>query len=126
MTMLQFKKKVKMSFAEAVKKAFEGCVGEEKGLSPRELFLRVYGVDVDSIGIFEKKYYWDVILKMLHKYRKEGTMFVINKGKVLFVLKTQEESDAFRKRIDGTIKALRITQDKADEWVKGKKWGKFE
>jgi hypothetical protein len=54
--------------------------------------------------------------------RRDGSLFVINRGRFLFVLKTQEESNAYKTKIDSDIQNLIQCKRNADEWVRLSKW----
>lgn len=107
-------------------KAFKGHVGESKAITPYDLFIKVFNVNPDMVDIYKRTYWWNVVMRILHDMRKDGSMFVINKRKYLFVLKSKDESDGFRRRLDATIRAIENTQDRADDWVKSRKWKSFE
>ena len=123
---MEEKQEIEEQLDERIKNAFTGFVGEENTITPAELFKSVYNTDPNNIEFYKRVYFWNLILKKLHDFRKNKTLFVINKSTRLFVLKTQKESFDFRKRLDSTIVALGRTQDNADSWVKSKKWKKFE
>ena len=120
------KEEVEEQLDSRIKNAFKGHVGEDNALTPLELFKKVYNIDPNDVEFYKRVYFWNLLLKKLHDFRKNKTLFVINKATHLFVLKTQKESFDFRKRLDSTIVALGRTQDNADSWVKSKKWEKYD
>jgi hypothetical protein len=103
-----------------------GHVREENKITPYELFLQVYKRDPTALNIFERQFYWNLITKALHYLRRKGSLFVINKGSYLFVLKTYKESNNFKNRLSATIQALEQTKLNADKWVKEEKYKEFE
>lgn len=111
---------------DRIKEAFKGHVGEELAITPYDLFIKIFHKHPEEVDIYKRVFLWNLLMRFLHKMRREKKLFVINKVNHLFVLKTQEESDKFRNRLDRTIEALGRTQDNADEWVQQKKWKVFE
>ena len=112
-TILEIKKKLR--------EIFKNHIGDENSISPVVLFERVYGVNPLFLDIFKKNYWWNVIKLVIRQLRKDD-LFIINKGSKLFVLKTQEECDMFKKRIDMDILRLENTKRLASEWVRKEKW----
>jgi hypothetical protein len=107
---------------ERLKKIFRNHIGEENSITPVELFKQVYGMDSSYLDIFKKNYWWNILKKVLSSLKRDDTLFVINKGTKLFVLKTQEESNMFKEKIDRDVIRMKEMKIKADEWVKKKRW----
>lgn len=97
-------------------------IGKSNAITPKELFIKVFGRNPDDLHVFEKNFYWNLILILLHELRKENRCFVINRVKHLFVLETQEECNDFIKRMDSVIKAIEFTQDRGIKWVNEKRF----
>lgn len=106
-------------------KVFRYHIGEENAITPVNLFIKVYGVNPNEIDVFRRNYMWNVVKTILKQLRNDDTMFVINKGTKLFVLKTEPEKVAFKKRMDRNIEQLKSLKVKADEWVDKKKYSRL-
>jgi hypothetical protein len=104
---------------------FRTHVGENNSITPVDLFEKVYGINPDSLDIFKKTYWWNVLKNVLRQMRSEDTLFVINKGTKLFVLQTEEEAETFKDRVDRDIERMKNIKIKADEWVAERKWKKL-
>jgi hypothetical protein len=104
---------------------FQNHIGEENSINPNTLFKYVYGFEPTTLDIYKRTYWWNVLKRCLSGLRKDNTLFVINNGFKLFVLKTQEESNKFKDRLDKDIKNLYNIKYKADDWVRKKKWKKI-
>jgi len=118
-------KRAVSSIENKLMEAMRHHIGKEEAITPFKLFEQVYGFSPKNLDMFTRAYWWNVLKAVLRKMRREGTLFVINRGQILFVLKTQEEADAYKKRIDADIKSLKQTKKNADSWVKNKKWAKL-
>lgn len=115
-------------FADALKdllKIFKNHIGEENFISPVELFTKIYGTDPSRFDIFRRNYMWNAIKGILRQLRNDEVLFVINKGTKLFVLKSVQEKEDFKKKMDRNIEQLKSLKVKADSWVNNKKWKKI-
>lgn len=101
---------------------FKNHIGRENAISPYELFYEVFGVKADTLDLYTRNYWYLVLKRVITTLRREGDIFIINNGYHLFVLRSEEELDKFKKRTDRHIKALEEVKTKAEEWIDGKKW----
>jgi len=108
-----------------LKSIFKTHIGQENSITPVELFERVYGINPTMIDIFKRNYWWGILKNVLRQLRREEELFVINKGTKLFVLKTKEESQMFKKKVDSDIKRMEEIKVKADKWVRNRKWSRL-
>lgn len=101
---------------------FRNHIGKENAITPYELFYSVYGINPQLISIFEREFFWNVIKRISRELRKSETCFIVNKGNKLFVLKSEEELESYKKSIDRHVEDLKNVKIKAIRWVKNKKW----
>lgn len=101
---------------------FKEHIGIENGITPVELFEKVYEVQAHSIDTFRRAYWWNIIKDCIRAMRKEGNTFIINKGSTLFVLKTKAEAQGYKNILNNKIREMRRSKKRADEWVKKEKW----
>lgn len=106
-------------------KIFRSHIGKENSITPYQLFIEIFSRSPYEMDVFMRNYWWNIIKTILSNMRTEGTLFVVNQGRRLFVLQTIEESTAYKKGIDRHIEALNKTKIRADEWVNGQKWKEF-
>jgi hypothetical protein len=97
-------------------------IGRENSINPVQLFEQIYGVSPFKLDTFTRSYWWNIIKSVMRAMRRDGSLFVINRGRFLFVLKTQEESNAYKTKIDSDIQNLIQCKRNADEWVRLSKW----
>jgi len=122
----EIEKILKDKLTKKIIEALRHHVGDEKSITKYEIFVKVFDESPENFDLYKRLFFWNEILKRLHVLRKHMKMFVINKGKLMFILKTKSEAEYFKKRIDNTIKALKTVKDKADEWVDKEGWKEFE
>jgi hypothetical protein len=101
---------------------FRNHIGKENYITPYDLFCGIFGIEPDSINRFQREYWWNVVKQILRQMRSQGKLFVINKGQYLFILKTEEEKQEFKEKIDRSIESLKNVKLIADDWVKNSKW----
>ena len=105
-----------------LKNIFKMHIGEEESISPVELFEEVLRVNPNYFDIYKREFWWNVIKNVMRTLRSDGEVFIINKRSKLFVLKSQKESNEYKKVIDRDISNMGKAKVKADNWVKEEKW----
>lgn len=102
-------------------KEFSKHIGEEEGISIDEI-LRKYFEDYEEWSVWKRYTYFDLIHKCISLLRRKGDLFIINRKRKHFVLKTQKEADYYKNILKRDIIAMDKSMVKADEWVRTKKW----
>lgn len=97
-------------------------IGKENPIKPVALFEKVYGFSPFMLDTYRRAYWWNIIKTIIRKMRREGTCFIINKGQFLFVLKTQDECNEFKKQVDRHITQLKKSKMTATKWVREQRW----
>lgn len=105
-----------------LKKIFKNHIGKENFITPYDLFKQVFDTDPHYMDVFKRGYWWNIIKASIRVLRNQGDAFIINNGKQLYVLKTEEELKIYKKRVDNDIKHLKTSKKIATEWVMKKKW----
>lgn len=101
---------------------FKYHIGNENPITPYELFVHIFRMSPYEMDVFKRNYWWNVLKTVMRKMRTQGTLFIINKGAKLYVLKTYEEANEFKDKTDRNIKALNNLKSVADQWVREEKW----
>lgn len=101
---------------------FRNHIGFENATYPVEIFENVIGVDPDSLSIYKKEYWWNIIKKIMSRLRYSEDLFVIHRGQKWFVLKSENEANDYRTMMTRTARALINSTKKADKWVRNKSW----
>ena len=104
---------------------FRKHIGLENAINPTEVFMHLYKVNPLNLDIFKRMFWWDIAKRVMRDLRSENELFIINKRTKLFVLKSQEEADAYKNILDKDIKAMKEMKIKADIWVRNKKYLKL-
>lgn len=104
---------------------FRDHIGYDDGIFPVELFEEVFDINPQKINIYKREYWWNFLKRVMQGLRSDGTLFIINDRVRLYILKTEEEGKKYKKRLGNTIKELRKSQGKADDWIRRKKWRYF-
>jgi hypothetical protein len=105
-----------------IKEMFRYHIGKENAITPYELFYSIFGINPQMVSIFEREYFWNIIKNIMRELRKTETVFIINTGQKLFVLKSNEELQGYKKKIDRHIEDLKVVKKKAIDWVEKEKW----
>lgn len=107
---------------EKIKKLFQHHIGQANHVTPYVVFETILGVKPDFIDIWKRMYWWTIIKRVMSQMRSDGSLFIINKKRYLFVLQTEGEAKEFKEGIDRDIKNLKLTKKRADAWVHEEKW----
>lgn len=97
-------------------------IGEENFITPVELFKCVYAKDPMKVEYYKRYFLWNVIKKTITNMRKEDEIYIINKSRYLFVLKSEKEYDNHHKFLERNIKGIKQSQRRARDWVLNEKW----
>ena len=101
---------------------FKSHIGEEDAISPYDLFEKIFEVSPDKVDVYKREFWWTNLKKIMKEMRKnEEIFFIFNKTKI-YVLEKQEEAEKFKTKLNQDIIALNNLKDKADNWVRNKKW----
>jgi hypothetical protein len=111
---------------KAVLKIFRKHIGRENSITPFELFYEVFGISPQLLDIWKRGYWWNVLKRIIIEMRREGDIFIINRGYFLFVLKTKEENRQFQDGVNRHIAYLEDMKETANNWVKNEKWRGLE
>ena len=105
-----------------LKDIFRHHIGKEEFITPVNLFTEVFGVNPENLDIYKTTYWWSVLKKVLRGLRSDRTLFVINNGRKLYVLHSQDEANMYKRKIDKDIIAMGKSKVFADEWVRNRLW----
>ena len=114
-------KKIK-EIKEKLLKIFKNHIGKENAINPVELFEQIYNVNPFIIDIYKREYWYNILKAVIRQLKKENSCFVIITQYQLYVLHTEEELLAYRKKSDNHIKNIEDDKTRATEWIKNKKW----
>lgn len=102
---------------------FKFHIGESNAIFSSDLFENIYLEDVSKVDYFKARYLFQLINLMLSKMRMDSSLFVINKhGYKYFVVKTLEEANEFKSRMNRIAKSYIYSGDKCVVYVKKQKW----
>ncbi|KKN69349.1 hypothetical protein LCGC14_0442090 [marine sediment metagenome] len=104
-----------------LKEIFSEHVGRSNPISSENLFLKVIGENPDDLDFYDRAYKWNAIKRILSVLRKSGELFVIMGTSHHYVLNDEDELDAYKNRVDATIKGLHAMKQKAEVWIKSEK-----
>lgn len=108
---------VKDGIVADLKKIFKNHIGIKNAITSEELFFRVTRTHANDVDYYEREYKWNLIKRILGKLRKEGELFVIMGASYHYVLNSEDELDAYKSKIDSTVKGLNAMKKKAEAWV---------
>jgi hypothetical protein len=108
--------------SDRLKIVFRSHIGKENSITPMELFTKIYGVNPMELDVFKRNYWWNVLKAVLKNMKRNNMIFVINKGRKLFVLHSYEEAREYEQKVDRDIKSLKENKKKAYEWVRHESW----
>lgn len=113
----------KEELKQRIRTHFRNHIGKEEATNPVEIFASVYFSDPYDFPIYERKYWWNHLQKLMRHMKKElNPVFIVHESSKYYVLKTEEEKDKFKNKLSKTIQNLENTKEQADDWVKKKKW----
>jgi len=101
---------------------FKSHIGEENATNPYSIFSEVMGCKPESLSVYERCYWWDVIQRIIRMLRHENKVFVIVRGSDYFVLKSKEECEYYKRVCRMAIKGMQKSMTRAEEWVRERKW----
>jgi hypothetical protein len=107
---------------QKIKEIFKNHIGKENAISPYTLFSEVFEINPLTLDIYMRNYWYNVLKRVMIEMRKQKEIFIINNGYSLFVLKTKEEKDSFKKKVNRHIFYLNEIKKNATEWVNQEKW----
>ena len=113
-------------FIDKLKEIFAEHVGRSNPISSENLFLKITGENPDDLDFYDRAYKWNSIKRLLAGLRKSGELFVIMGTSHHYVLNDEDELDAYKDRVDATIKGLRNMKEKAGVWIKSEKLKKLK
>jgi len=121
--------KEKWSFEQLQQKVVEVMtdhIGEDNPIESADFFEKVYGHHPDDFDIYERKFYWDAILKANSRLRLDNKLFIITRYLKSFVLQSYEELEAYHKNLDSRKRALEKLRKNSEIWVNKKSWRKLK
>jgi hypothetical protein len=107
---------------EKLLKIFKNHIGKENAINPVELFEQIYNVNPFIIDIYKREYWYNILKAVIRQLKKENSCFVVITQHQLYVLHTEEELLAYRKKSDNHIKNIEDDKIRATEWIENKKW----
>lgn len=125
MKQIDFKRINQVEIEQKLMKHFAFHIGEDDASPLEEIFLKVTGVNPYQVDSFKRFYWYEIIIKIIRKLRREDKAFIIRKNGKFFVLKEQKEADGYRKQCDIAIERMEKAENRADEWVEKEKWKKL-
>lgn len=106
---------------EKLKEIFSEHVGMGSPISSENLFQKIIGENPEDLDFYDRAYKWNAIKRILASLRKSGELFVIMGTSHHYVLNDEDELDAYKNRVDATIKGLHAMKQKAEVWIKSEK-----
>ena len=103
-------------------KVFKHHIGKGNSITAYDLFTKIFGVAPEHVDVFKREYLWRVLKQILTNLRSNELLFVVNNNHDYYVLQSENELIMFKDKMDRVIDALHKTKNKADSWVKNKKW----
>ena len=100
-------------------------IGKENAGTPYELFTHVYKKSPKQFDQYKALYNWTVLKKIASLLRTQNRCFIILRSQQVYVLKTEEELQSYKKFADARIDAWKVSKRNANEWVKTQKWRRF-
>lgn len=112
----------KQEVINQVIRIFKKKIGETNIVNNADLFEMVYGVTPDTVEIYKRVYYWELIVKIVKMLRRKDKIFIIIKKQGMFTLQTQEEADFYKAVCEVAKKRMDSAELRADKWVAEEKW----
>jgi len=109
-----------------LKEIFANHIGINNPISSENLFIKITGINPSTQDYYERAYKWNAIKRILGILRKNGELFVIMGTSHHYVLSDKEELNAYKNKVDATIKGLHNIKKKADKWVKSDELKKLQ
>lgn len=106
---------------DKLKEIFAEHVGMGSPISSENLFQKIIGENPEDLDFYDRAYKWNAIKRILAVLRKNGELFVIMGVSHHYVLNDEDELDAYKNRVDATIKGLHSMKEKASVWIKSEK-----
>jgi hypothetical protein len=110
---------------EKLIKIFRSHIGKENAINPVELFEQVYNVNPFIIDIYKREYWYNILKAVIRQLKKENSCFVVITQQKLYVLHTEEELLAYKKKSDNHIKNIEDDKTRAEKWIKDKGYRDF-
>lgn len=128
MKQVQVQKQVqkKKSGIKVLLEIFKEHIGEENGISIRNLFKEYYGILPENISEFEVWYKFICLQRMLNYLRRKTYAFVVSKGDKYFVVTSHEEASEYVMRLNNTIKKIEYMLKRCDEAIDKEFYKKLE
>jgi hypothetical protein len=98
-------------------------IGEENAIKIFELFEKFYNVPFEVFDVYKARYLWDIIKKLLKDMRRTNELYTIVKtDSSVYVLKTVEELNEHKTKIERHKNNLERNKQNAIIWVNSQKW----
>jgi len=110
---------------EKLLKIFRNHIGKENAINPVELFEQIYNVNPFILDIYRREYWYNILKSVIRQLKKENSCFVVITQQKLYVLRTEEELLAYKKKSDNHIKNIEDDKTRANLWIKNKGWEKL-
>jgi len=105
-----------------IKMIFKSHIGENNAIMIDDLFERIFGDNYHDVEIYKRNYWLQVILVIIRQLRSKDECFIIKKRNSLFVLKTADELDYYKRICNRDIESLENAKRRAYDWVNKEKW----
>ncbi len=100
-------------------------IGIENAILLYDLFIKIYGIESDSIEVYKRIFWYEIIKKCMKRLRRDMKAYFILGRNYAFILKSHEEAVAYKKFLQKDIESLKNSQKNADVWVERKMWRKL-
>ena len=108
------KKRLKLLFAK--------YIGISHSITPYEMFKEIYGKYPYDLNVYERSYWWNVIIVILRELRRNCELFVVHRGSKYFVLQSEKELEMYNEMIDRNVRNLESIKKIAKKWIDEEKW----
>jgi hypothetical protein len=108
---------------DALSELLKNHIGEENAIKIFELFEKFYNVPFEVFDVYKARYLWDIIKKLLKDMRRTNELYTIVKtDSSVYVLKTVEELNEHKTKIERHKNNLERNKQNAIIWVNSQKW----
>jgi len=107
----------KSDFIEKAIVLFSEHIGEEKGISSRDLFKEAYDVFPETLPKYELFFKVICLQRALNYLRRKTYAFVVHKGDKYFVVTNKEEAQDYVNKLNSTKKKIDYMLKRLDEAI---------
>lgn len=112
------RKKLKEKLKKRILLLMKKHIGKDNAVSGEDFFTKILEVSPYDLNVFEVSYLWNELRGLIREMRREGSVFIVNGVRKMYVLQSQYELNSFHNRVDTTIRNLERLKDRASDWVK--------